>query len=58
MEVLRRDLNLLIDDFDTTPEMGARVKDYYSLLDDYMVKRGNSGVLHTPGLYVPLHVGL
>jgi hypothetical protein len=53
MEVLRRDLNLLIDDFDATPELGAKIKDYYGLLDDYMVKRGNAGVLHTVGQYVP-----
>lgn len=53
MEVLRRDLNLLIDDFDEDPEVGTRVKDYHSLLDDYMTKRGNAGVLHTVGQYVP-----
>ncbi len=53
MEVLRRDLNLVIDDFDATPDVGAKVKNYYGLLDDYMVKRGNNGVLHTVGQYVP-----
>jgi hypothetical protein len=53
MEVLRRDLNLLIDDFDENPDVGAKIKDYHSLLDDYMIKRGNTGVLHTVGQYVP-----
>ncbi len=53
MEVLRRDLKLLIDDFDERPEIGSKVKDYHSLLADYMVKRGNEGVLHTTGQYVP-----
>jgi hypothetical protein len=53
MEVLRRDLNLLIDDFDENPDVGAKIKDYHSLLDDYMTKRGNTGVLHTVEQYVP-----
>ncbi len=53
MEVLRRDLNLLIDDFDEDPALGSKVKDYHSLLADYMVKRGNEGALHTVDQYVP-----
>jgi hypothetical protein len=53
MEVLRRDLNLLIDDFDAIPELGTRINDYHRLVDDYMVKRANQGVLHTVGHYVP-----
>lgn len=53
MEVLRRDLNLLIDDFDDNPSLAICINDYHSLLDDYMVKRDNSGVLHTVGQYVP-----
>jgi hypothetical protein len=53
MEVLRRDLRLLIDDFDEKPEVGTTVKDYHGLLDDYMTKRGDQGVLHTVGQYVP-----
>lgn len=53
MEVLRRDLNLLIDDFDADPQVGTKIKDYHGLLDDYMTKRDNKGVLHTVGHYVP-----
>lgn len=53
MEVLRRELNLLIDDFDAKPDVAIAIKDYYSLLDDYMMKRGDNGVLHTVGQYVP-----
>lgn len=53
MEVLRRDLNLLIDDFDGNPDVGAKIKDYHSLLDDYMLRRANKGVLHALGQYVP-----
>lgn len=53
MEVLRRDLNLLIDDFDADPEIGVKIKDYHRLLDDYMMRRDNKGVLHTLGQYVP-----
>jgi heme-degrading monooxygenase HmoA len=53
MDVLRRDLNLLIDDFDADTRIGSTIRDYYSLLDDYMMKRGNTGVLHTVSQYVP-----
>ncbi len=53
MEELRRDLNLLIDDFDHRAALGTAVKDYHLLLDDYMIKRGNVGALHAVGQYVP-----
>lgn len=53
MEVLRRDLNLKIEDFDKDPDLGKEVKSYHNLLDDYMTKRGNEGVVHTRGRYLP-----
>lgn len=56
MDILRRDLKLRIDDFDKTPDLpglGKCVKDYYNLLSDYMEKRGNTGVLHRKGKYLP-----
>lgn len=54
MEVLRRDLKLIIDDFGENPTLRAKIKDYHSLLADYMVKRGSRGVIHTTGVYLPL----
>ena len=53
MEVLRRELNLVIDDFDKDPGRADKIGDYHGLLDDYMARRGNTGVLHTVGQYVP-----
>ena len=53
MEVLRRDLNLQIDDLDDNPECCAKVKQYSGLLADYMEKRGDMGALHTVGTYLP-----
>ena len=53
MAVLRRDLNLRIDDLDQKPEVCDKVKQYHSLLDDYMAKMTQGGVLHTIGSYVP-----
>lgn len=50
---LRTDLNLLVDDFDDKPEMGSQVRDYHSLLSDYMEKRGHTGVVHTYKIYSP-----
>lgn len=57
MEVLRRDLNVRIDDFDAKPKIGAKVKDYHGLLDDYMARRGNEGVVHTINQYFPFGSG-
>ncbi|MCL0092968.1 hypothetical protein M1N92_04855, partial [Dehalococcoidia bacterium] len=54
MEVLRRDLNLLINDYGETPELSSKTRNYSSLFDDYMVKRATEIVLHTPGTYLPL----
>ena len=51
MEVLRRDLKLLIDDLEDDPERWATVRQYDGLLSDYMAKRGHQGVLHTAGRY-------
>lgn len=52
MEVLRRDLNLKIDDFEQDPELGPKVKEYYRLLKDYQLRRThNFWVLHTDGHY-------
>lgn len=56
MQELRSDLNLMIDDFDdnpSDPKLGEKIKSYYNLLDDYMVKRGNLGVLHMDRVYSP-----
>lgn len=53
MDVLRRDLNLLIDDFDADANMGAQIKDYHGLLFDYLMMRGIMGVLHADGQFVP-----
>jgi hypothetical protein len=48
MEVLKRDLKLLIDDLAEDPVLGPAVQSYYHLLKDYTFKRGYRGVaLHT-----------
>lgn len=54
MEVLQRDLNLLINDYGETPELSSKIRNYSTLLDDYMVKHAAEIVLHTPGTYLPL----
>ncbi len=53
MEVLRRDLKLLVEDFGEDPKLAPAVRDYYHLLKDYVMKRSHdSFVLHRKGLYV------
>jgi hypothetical protein len=53
MDVLRKDLKLKIDDFGENPDLDKKIRGYYDLLDDYMIKRGNKGVLHMDRLYQP-----
>lgn len=53
MEVLERDLNLRIDDFEKDPSRRDVVKAYHDLLTDYMLKRGEKGVVHFTGKYLP-----
>lgn len=53
MEVLRRDLKLLIDDFGANAEMSDNIKQYHGLMTDYMMKRGTKGVIHAVGTYLP-----
>jgi hypothetical protein len=53
MEVLRRDLNLIIDDFGAKESLNEKIRGYHGLLDDYMSKMNNRGVLHTVNSYVP-----
>ena len=50
MEVIKRDLNLVIEDFGaekTLEELNKRVRAYYRLLQDYMQRRGHSVAIHT-----------
>lgn len=54
MAVLQKDLNLEIDDFGLDPELASKIKAYYKLLRDYMVRRRHAGVLHRRGAYVPI----
>jgi hypothetical protein len=53
MEVLRRDLKLLINDFGGDPDLGPAVQGYYHLLKDYCFKRDHMMmVLHTRERYL------
>jgi len=52
-DVLERDLNLIIDDFGENSVRCGKIRAYYDLLSDYMVKRGAKGVIHIAGEYRP-----
>lgn len=48
--VVRNDLNLVVEDFGTDPafnELNTRLRAYYRLLQDYMLRRGHSVVIQT-----------
>ncbi|MGD0077377.1 MAG: serine dehydrogenasease [Sedimentisphaerales bacterium] len=53
MEVLRRELNIKIEDFGQAKELDEKIWLYHNLLDDYMIRRENRGVLHIDGSYQP-----
>jgi hypothetical protein len=53
MEVLRRNLKLLINDFGSDPALAQPMHDYFRLLSDYRMRRGHEFfVLHTKGRHV------
>jgi len=52
MDILRRDLNLRIEDFGDDPVLSREIKDYYQFLADYMGKIGVYGIVHTSGVCV------
>lgn len=54
MEVLRRDVNLTVDDFGQTKPLLEAIRLYYRLLKDFMAKLGHNGVIHCEGQYRPL----
>lgn len=51
MDVLRRNLKLQIEDFGTIDELNRSIRDYYSLLTDYMFRRRHSCAIHTAREY-------
>ena len=57
MEVLRRDLNLRIEDFGQNKELSDAIRVYCKLLRDYMIRLRHASVLHRRGNYVPLTQG-
>ena len=46
MEVLRRKLKLLIEDFGENQVLNRAIREYYKLLNDYMMRIGASGAIH------------
>jgi Serine dehydrogenase proteinase len=53
MEVLRRKLKLLIDDFGENDKLAQPIHDYFRLLQDYQMRRAHYAfVIHTRGRYV------
>ena len=54
MEVLRRDLKLLIDDFGDDPDLSIAIREYHDLFQDYITKRSIDMAIHVDGTFVPL----
>lgn len=55
MEMLRRDLKLLIDNFEADTRLAHPIHDYFRLLQDYQARRGHYAyVIHRRGRHVGL----
>jgi hypothetical protein len=50
-DIIRNELNLKIDDFDSIQTMNDRLNEYYRLLKDYMGRRGQEIAIHTAQSY-------
>lgn len=57
MDVLNKDLKLIIDDFGSDPQMSTYIRCYHDLLTDYMVKTHREGVVHFSGHFRPVYYG-
>ena len=53
MEVLRKELNVVIDDFGANSTLSEGIRSYNELLTDYMAKLGKKGVVHFSDNYIP-----
>jgi membrane-bound ClpP family serine protease len=55
MAVLRsEEIKLEIEDFEKDKDLWKQIRDYWSLLTDYMTKMGHRGVIHVKKRYKPL----
>lgn len=54
MEVLRREVNLKVDDFGENPELLQAIHHYYRLLINFMTNLGNTSVVHSRNRYHPV----
>lgn len=57
MQLLRRDLNLRIDDFEKDAILNKNIRSYHRLLTDYMAKMRQASVVHTRAAYQVLMKG-
>lgn len=55
MEVLSKDLKVEIDDFSTNQKLNDKIKEYTTLLDDYMSKMSQVGIVHVFRNYQVFH---
>lgn len=50
-EVIRNDLNLIVEDFGANQALNQAVRAYYRLLQDFKMRLSHSLVIHTQGMY-------
>jgi len=55
MEVLRSDVNLVIDDFEEDAALNQAIREYYELFSDYLMKLPFEGAIHVRGRFSPIY---
>ena len=55
-DVLGKRLKLIIDDFGNNPVLNDQLKTHQNLLEDYMTKMRQSGIIQMKGTYRPLQM--
>lgn len=56
MHVLRRDINLKVEDIESRPDVDIALDNYYALLTNYLQTIGADGAMHTGGMFLPLMI--
>ncbi len=57
MDVLRKDLKLVVEDFGGDLTLNNSIRTYYRLLTDYTSRRDHQAVIHVQGTYMPIRTG-
>lgn len=56
MRVIENDLNLMVEDFGKNADLNKKIRAYYRLLQDYMLRTRQTLAVHTNGHFLGVAV--